>query len=51
MSSLAHNASHERDMCIYNLKLQLAKKDQHKKTNHIEILTSDSLPILITVIL
>lgn len=38
-------------MSVYNLKLQLAKKEQHKKTNYIEILTSDSLPILITLIL
>lgn len=39
------------EISVYTLELQLAKKEQHKKANYIEILTSDSLPILITVIL
>jgi len=51
MPRSAHNVSYGKDTCIYNSKLQLAKKEQHRKTNYIEIPTSDPLPILITVIL
>lgn len=35
--SLAYFVSYGRDMCMYSLKLQLAKKGQHRKKNYIEI--------------
>lgn len=51
MPVTAHNLRYGEDMCICILRLQLEKKEQQKKANYLEILTLDSLPILITVIL